>query len=285
MLPVCGALYSRTFGGTSGRTPRVEESGMHGFSDVDAYDARRYIAYLDAVTERSRKGKTALFKIQGIREGSHVLDAGCGTGDDVRAIAQIVGETGRSAGIDASEAMVAEAHRRGLPRNAEVAQARCEALPFADASFDACRAERLLQHTADAAASAAELHRVLKPGGTLLAVDQDWETVAIAGADRTLTRRIVRAFVDGLADGWAGRRHIALFRRAGFTEVATVPGTTVLPFAPAYAFVLESAIDRARASGAVTEEETTHWLRQLTEADRRGEFFYCVTTFVTLARR
>ena len=47
-----------------------------------------------------------------MQEGHHILDVGCGTGDDVLALARIVGETGRVVGIDNSETMIAEARQR-----------------------------------------------------------------------------------------------------------------------------------------------------------------------------
>jgi ubiquinone/menaquinone biosynthesis C-methylase UbiE len=42
-----------------------------------------------------------------VGEGSCVLDIGCGAGDDVLALAQIVGSKGRVVGIDNSETMIA----------------------------------------------------------------------------------------------------------------------------------------------------------------------------------
>ena len=56
----------------------------------------------------------------------------------------LVGPTGRAVGIDASEAMIAEARKRsedtGLPVDFVVGDACCLDLP--DGSFDACRRER-----------------------------------------------------------------------------------------------------------------------------------------------
>ena len=42
-----------------------------------------------------------------VGEGSCVLDIGCGAGDDVLALGQIVGSKGRVVGIDNSETMIA----------------------------------------------------------------------------------------------------------------------------------------------------------------------------------
>ena len=51
----------------------------------------------------------------------------------------------------------------------EVAQEWGESLPFADASFDLVHARQVLHHARDLSRFCHELHRVLKPGGVLLA--------------------------------------------------------------------------------------------------------------------
>src|SRR5437660_2727946 len=44
--------------------------------------------------------------------GKRVLDVGCGTGDDVHKIAELVGGPGQAVGLDHSAVMIAEARRR-----------------------------------------------------------------------------------------------------------------------------------------------------------------------------
>lgn len=102
----------------------------------------------------------------------HLLDVGCGTGDEVRALAHAVGPRGRSVGVDASAVMVAEAQHRhaasGLPVAFVVGDA--QHLAFADASFDRCRAERVLMHLDDPERALAEMRRVVRSGGRLSSV-------------------------------------------------------------------------------------------------------------------
>ena len=83
-----------------------------GFRDVDRTgDPGYYMRFLEGVSsvERIRQFKRRSFELMQVRPGDHVLDVGCGLGDDVRALAALVGPTGRALGIDASEAMIAEA--------------------------------------------------------------------------------------------------------------------------------------------------------------------------------
>jgi ubiquinone/menaquinone biosynthesis C-methylase UbiE len=70
-----------------------------------------------------------------------------------------------------------------------------EALPFRDGAFDAALMFWALNHVSDPAASIGELHRVLKPGGTVLLVVEDmeptWTDVALVAA-RELRARLWR---------------------------------------------------------------------------------------------
>ncbi|NNM92663.1 MAG: methyltransferase domain-containing protein [Candidatus Eremiobacteraeota bacterium] len=260
-------------------------SDVTDFSAGAAGDAAAQIRYLDGVAQLGAQAKEATFVMQGIEANARVLDCGCGVGDDVRAISARVGAGGEAVGVDANGALIAAAIARGVPANARFLIGSAEGLPFPEASFDAVRAERLLQHLADPQRATNEMHRVLRPGGSLLAIDQDWQSIVVAGGSRSTTRKIVDAFVDSLADGWAGRRHREHFVAAGFTQIESRPFVTSLSFVHAYAFVLESAVAAAIRGGALQQEEADAWVRGLLAADARGTFFYGVTVFLTIAMR
>ena len=67
-------------------------------------------------------------------------------------------------GIDLSEGMLERARARGLC----VQQARAEALPFEDESFDMICSFKVLAHVQEMRNAAMEMVRVLKPGGSSL---------------------------------------------------------------------------------------------------------------------
>jgi SAM-dependent methyltransferase len=101
----------------------------------------------------------------GIGPGDAVLDVACGTGVVAREAARRVGPGGRVAGIDASPGMLAVARAYGGPIDYRLGSA--EALPFADAAFDAVVSQFGLMFFGDRAAAIAEMRRVLRPGGRL----------------------------------------------------------------------------------------------------------------------
>ncbi|HEY9294402.1 MAG TPA: class I SAM-dependent methyltransferase, partial [Microlunatus sp.] len=93
-----------------------------------------------------------------------LLEIGCGTGRLAERISQELPGTEVLA-TDQSERMVELTAERGVA--AQVADA--DALPFADHRFDAVVAAWMLYHVPDLDRTLAEVRRVLRPGGTLVA--------------------------------------------------------------------------------------------------------------------
>jgi ubiquinone/menaquinone biosynthesis C-methylase UbiE len=108
-----------------------------------------------------------------VRPQAHwqALDIATGAGHTAAAFAPHVAGVIAS---DLTEEMLQEtaklAAARGLS-NLETARADAEALPFADSRFDLATCRIAAHHFADAAAFAAEVWRVLRPGGTFALVD------------------------------------------------------------------------------------------------------------------
>ena len=101
----------------------------------------------------------------------HVLDAGIGTGAMSAAFADNYAGTIALTGIDVSVDMLKQAKQQ-LNQNhlsVRLLQADVNSLPFADSSFDVVLVAHVLEHMADPKRSLAELHRVLRPGGVLVA--------------------------------------------------------------------------------------------------------------------
>jgi SAM-dependent methyltransferase len=102
-----------------------------------------------------------------LRGTEALLDMGCGPGDFLGRLRQ-AGHTGPLRGLDASAGMLDRA-RTAHPGVTFVA-GDAQALPFADGTLDVVTARHMLYHVPDIAAALREARRVLKPGGTFLAV-------------------------------------------------------------------------------------------------------------------
>ena len=95
---------------------------------------------------------------------SRILDAGCGSGEFVHAMAL---EGADAQGIEYVPEKVAEWQARH-PGDARVRRGDIAGLDYPDQSFDAVLLNEVLEHVPDDVRALAEVHRVLKPGGTLL---------------------------------------------------------------------------------------------------------------------
>lgn len=99
--------------------------------------------------------------------GKTLLEVGCGVGIDLVRFAR---GGARVAGVDLAEVSIDLARKnfaaRGLEADLRVMDG--ENLGFADNSFDVVYGHGVLQYTANAARMAAEMYRVLKPGGTAI---------------------------------------------------------------------------------------------------------------------
>ena len=94
--------------------------------------------------------------------GRDVLECGCGTGLILERVARFAR---RAAGIDLSPGMLELARSRGL----DVREGSVTALPFDDATFDVTCSFKVLAHVPDIGKALAEMARVTRPGGVILA--------------------------------------------------------------------------------------------------------------------
>ena len=218
-----------------------------------------------------------------------LLDIGCGNGDDVRALAALVGPSGQAVGIDSSETMVAEARKRAAQTDlrAEFSVGDVHNLDFPDNSFDGVRADRTLQHVRDPRRAIAEMIRVTRPGGRIIVTEGDFDTLAIDAADRATTRAIVHAIVDSRQSGWIIRQTPAYFRQLGLTELGVSADTWVLTD---YAFAsaglgFVSGAQRAQETGRITAESAACWFADMEARAAAGEFYCTITGFVVSGRK
>lgn len=110
-----------------------------------------------------------------LSSGENVLDIGCGTGTLAITAKRQVGRNGYVCGIDASPEMLARASKKARKAGLEVdfRNALVESMPFRDGQFDVVLSTLMLHHLPGKLRNqcAAEVRRVLKPGGRLLAID------------------------------------------------------------------------------------------------------------------
>ena len=207
-----------------------------------------------------------LFDRIGLAPGSSCLDAGCGPGETMRAMAERVGPTGRVVGIDrdaslgglAVEMLHGEGHRQCSFREHDLSQAAT----VPGGSFDLVYARLLLFHLPQRVDALSRLWDAVAPGGHLIIQDYDFRSIG-AVPDLASIAELTRVFTDAFtvvgADVHIGIRLPELFREAG---VGAPDGTDVagyldpLPTGSAMvAQVFRSVLPVALAHGITTEED------------------------------
>ncbi|MFC4683042.1 MULTISPECIES: demethylmenaquinone methyltransferase [unclassified Exiguobacterium] len=112
--------------------------------------------------------------------GAKCLDVCCGTADWTIQLAEAAGNTGVVKGLDFSENMLAvgQAKVADYP-TIELIHGNAMALPFGDHSFDYVTIGFGLRNVPDYMTVLRELHRVLKPGGTVVCLETSQPTAPL----------------------------------------------------------------------------------------------------------
>jgi demethylmenaquinone methyltransferase/2-methoxy-6-polyprenyl-1,4-benzoquinol methylase len=110
-----------------------------------------------------------------LREGDRVLDVCGGTGDLALLAANAIGARGQVVIYDINRAMM-QAGRpkfeaRGLADRIRLAQGDAERLAFPEASFDAVMVGFGIRNVTRMQTAFREMHRVLRPGGSLMCLE------------------------------------------------------------------------------------------------------------------
>jgi ubiquinone/menaquinone biosynthesis C-methylase UbiE len=211
--------------------------------------------------------------------GATVVDVGCGT---ARAVAELAEHGARAIGVDLDPAMLAAARRR-FP-DIDVRAADATALPLGDGQAHGYRADKVYHVLPDPHAALAEARRVLLPGGRIVLLGQDWDTLVIDSDQPELTRRIVHARADTIPHPRIARAYRNLLLDAGFHDVdvevhtAIFTDATILP-------ILVGHATAARQTGAITGDEAENWVSEQTRRAQDERLLVAIPMFLAAATR
>jgi ubiquinone/menaquinone biosynthesis C-methylase UbiE len=129
---------------------------------------RAVAAYEEGWRTQLEPAHSLMLEMAALQPGERVLDIACGTGLVSFRVAEAVGARGAVVGTDISGEMVEAARRSAAERdvdNASFERSDAEALPFADATFDAAVCGLGLMYVSDPVKALCEMRRLLRPGG------------------------------------------------------------------------------------------------------------------------
>lgn len=256
---------------------------------IDPADLQRLLFVLDlqaglpGVQRLRRWADEAL----AVAAGERAVDVGSGTGEPTQVLAAAAGTEGEAVGVDPNPGMLAEAERRAAAAEsaARFVDGSATALPFADGSVDALRCERVFQHLPEPELAAAEVARVLRPGGRAVVLDSDWGTAILHPGDPDVIRSATETMLGNTANPHSGRRLPGLLTAAGLVVEDVGSQALLQPAEAATGPLVQLLGQTAVDAGRITPEQRDQLLSDLADGAARGDFFLSVTMYAVLARK
>ncbi len=184
--------------------------------------------------------KDKLFDLVQASGPGYILDLGCGSGTDLERIA-LTGRGDRIYGLDNSAVSLAEAKTRlaGRP-GCYLVQARGEAIPFRDNSFDIAISSEVIEHTPQPLVYFSEAARILKDDGVLIVTTPSkYNYITLIGKSVPASlKKVLRRAVYAVAPGkdinphfreYTPREMKIMLQSQGFIVEKLIPGVMRVP--------------------------------------------------------
>jgi ubiquinone/menaquinone biosynthesis C-methylase UbiE len=218
-----------------------------------------------------------------LAKGQTALDLGCGPGYVAAQMARLVGPSGRVHALDVNADFVARARavaaEAGVEKRVEVQHLIGERFPLPDSTCDRALAKNVLEYVPDALATLRELHRVLKPGGLLTAMDSDWAFVLIEPLAPDEVRELFAAAAPAFKEPFIGRKLRALFRAAGLRDVRV--DVVASPDDKGHLRpVVENMLGYARKFGTMSEARCAELRARVDAAIASGDYLAVLPQFL-----
>ena len=157
-------------------------------------------------------------------------------------------------------------------------------LKFDDNTFDFVFTKDMFECVSDKDFLVSEIHRILKPGGTVICVNCDWDSVTYNGENKDLISKAVHAYaitkqpwMDDL-DSWIGRRMYGFFNKSKLFEssvsVHNVIETEYKEGTFGYALSQDIAWLYKENTGALSKEEYDEFITNLKSAQTDDQYIF-----------
>lgn len=157
-------------------------------------------------------------------------------------------------------------------------------LKFDDSTFDLVFTKDMFECVPDKDFLVSEIHRILKPGGIVICVNCDWDSIAYNGENKELISKAIHAYavtkqpwMDDL-DSWIGRRMYGFFNRSklfeGSVSVHNVVETEYKEGLFGYDFSKHIAWLFEENTGTLSKDEYDNFIGNLKAAQEDGCYIF-----------
>jgi arsenite methyltransferase len=271
-------LFARRDDNEAWQAKRMSDAGLR-FSDKAAEQLLAVYVTPDVAEQRQQ-----VIELLHLKPGEKVLDIGSGPGFLASAMADIVGCNGEVCGIDISPELLALAKERYRHQTQlKFLHAEASTIPFPDAYFDVVTVTQVLEYLPDVGPAMLEVHRVLRPGGRVLILDTDWDSIVWHAEDPARMKKVLSAWDAHLANPYLPRSLGSSMRATGFQ----VREQKIIPlFNPE--FREESFSNRmidligpfVTGRGGITADEVKAWAAELRRIGQEGNYFFSLNRYV-----
>ena len=235
----------------------------------------------------------AIFEQTELPDNAVIADLGCRDAAFLQGFVEAFpGKISRAVGVDITDTSFG---RISFSDVIELHVMDCsKRLDFPDNTFDFVFSKDMFECVSDKSALVSEIHRILKPGGTVICVNCDWDSIVYNGGDKELISKAIHAYavtkqgwMDDL-DSWIGRRMFGIFNSSGlFESSVTVHNVVETEYREGffgYDFSGHIGWLSQENTGALSSDEYSAFIAELETAHEKGEYIFSKPYYIYKGR-
>ena len=233
--------------------------------------------------------RTSVIRELNLRSGLSVLEVGCGGGQCVVEVARSVGDSGRVCAQDLSADQIAAATERCAEFPwVELTVGDLTEMPYDDAQFDVVYGVQVIEYVAELDDALTEIHRVLRPGGRLVILATNWQSVVWHSNNHERMSNILNAWDTHAPYPDLPSILPARLRQAGIEPLHQTP-TTIINLSyneNTFSFWLARLMKQFLiGKNLLSQELVDRWIDEFDELEKEGAYAFYSTPVITVAMK
>lgn len=204
-----------------------------------------------------------------------IIDLGCGIGEDIYQMSEILGNNIKFYGIDHDINMLNKGTIKFKKDNLSFLKSEAHSLPFSDNSVAGIRTERMTQHLQNPHETFEEMYRITQKNGIITVIETDWDSLNIYDDQYNVFRKIRKYLTEKkINNGMAAKSLIKHLQHLNLDQITF----QIFPFilnslrdANEYLW-LEKIISEAFESKFITKNEFNTAINHLNNLDNSNCF-------------